>query len=450
MARVSISPVTAWLQRVRPGVFSAWAGVAAFLCYYSMYAFRRPFSAALYGGDGGIAFDWEFGGAKRTLTVKSLFVLSQLLGYLLSKYLGSKFCAETHRERARWRLIGCILVAELALVMFGLFPQGWTWAKAATLLLNGIPLGLVWGLVVRYLEGRRTSEILLAVLSLSYILASGHVKAVGLSLQQALGLSDYWMPAATGLAFLPLFLFATWMLAQLPKPTVREAAERMDRGAMDGRARVRFLRTFLPGVLLLCVSYLLFTAFRDFRDNFQTDLLAEMGYDPASISARISWSETLVAAAVTCSLLIIYFIRDNRRGFIATFALMLTGLTLLGFGTLSFQLGWISGWTWTVLTGIGGYLAYVPFGSVLFDRLIAYTRFPGTAVFAIYLTDSVGYTGAFGITIWKDFFAVDTSRFSFFLGFTWLMTGVGLVSLIAALLYFLRQRLEPEADTRSQ
>ena len=53
-------------------------GSAAFLCYLSMFAFRKPFAAASYGEE----LMW-FG-----LELKTSFVLAQLLGYILSKYIG--------------------------------------------------------------------------------------------------------------------------------------------------------------------------------------------------------------------------------------------------------------------------------------------------------------------------------------------------------------------------
>ena len=71
--------------------------------------------------------------------------------------------------------------------------------------LNGIPLGMVWGLVFSFLEGRKTSDLLGAGLSCSYIVASGAVKAVGLGFV-GIGVSEFWMPALTGGCFLPLFL----------------------------------------------------------------------------------------------------------------------------------------------------------------------------------------------------------------------------------------------------
>src|SRR5690606_33729916 len=107
---------------------------------------------------------------------KSALVIGQIVGYGLAKFLGIKLCSETPR---RWRaplLAAMIVAAEASLVAFAILPAPW---KPAAMFLNGIPLGMVWGLVVWYLEGRRTSEILLAGVSLSFIVATRAVKDVG-------------------------------------------------------------------------------------------------------------------------------------------------------------------------------------------------------------------------------------------------------------------------------
>ena len=41
----------------------------------------------------------------------------------------------------------------------------------------------------------------------------------------------------------------------------------------------------------------------------------------------------------------------------------------------------ISGLWWMILIGFGAYLAYVPFGAVLFERIMASSKAIGTAVF---------------------------------------------------------------------
>jgi hypothetical protein len=166
---------------------------------------------------------------------------------------------------------------------------------------------------------------------------------------------------------------------------------------MDGPARRAFLKRFLPGIVLLLVAYLFLTGYRDFRDNFQVEILDALGYTYDQNKTLISQTETLVTLGVLAAIASLSLVHDARRGLLATFTLMMGGLVVLGLGTLSLQMHRTDGYWWMVLTGLGSYLAYVPFGAVLFDRLIASTRVVGTAVFGLYLADSVGYTGSVGI-----------------------------------------------------
>ena len=85
-----------------------------------------------------------------------------------------------------------------------------------------------------------------------------------------------------------------------------------------------------------------------------------------------------------------------------------------------------------ILTGLGAYLTYVPFGSVLFDRLIASTRAVGTAVFAVYVADAVGYSGAISVLLGKDLLAGDTARIDFFRSLTYFMSVLGVILLVLA------------------
>ena len=130
-------------------------------------------------------------------------------------------------------------------------------------------------------------------------------------------------------------------------------------------------------------------------------------------------------------------IRDNRKGLFGAYVLMVGGLVLMGGSTLLFDTGQLSGAAWMVLVGLGAYLAYVPFGSVLFDRLIASTGVVATAVFTIYVADAIGYSGAITVMWAKDLLAADTSRLDFFRWLTYFMTGLGTMLLAASCAYFL-------------
>ncbi len=413
------------LESAPAAVFVSYAGAAAFCTYFCMYAFRKPFAAAQFA-------DLNFLGT--AIGLKTALVISQLIGYALSKYIGIKVCSEITRTRRAATLVGLVLVAETALVAFGALPDD---LKVVAIFFNGLPLGMVWGLVVWYLEGRRTSELLLAVLSCSFIVSSGVVKDVGRALIDHGGVTEAWMPAATGLCFLPMFLLSVWLLNQLPDPSPQDVAARVKREPMDRAQRIAFLKRFLFGLVLLSVAYFFLTAYRDFRDNYGVEIFDELGYqEELTIFTR---TELPVAFGVMAALAALNLIKDNRRGLIGAFAIMTAGTILMGLSTLAFDAGAIGGEQWMILVGLGVYLAYVPFGSMLFDRLIASTRAVGTAVFAIYVADAIGYTGSVGVQLYKDLANPDVTRLEFFRGLTYLMSVLGTVLLIAGCLYFLHK-----------
>ena len=421
--------VARWLESAHPALFVLYAVAASFSTYFCMYAFRKPFAAGQYAG-------LELWG----MQLKTAFVISQIVGYTLSKYIGIKVCSEASRGRRAVLLVGFIVMAEAALVLFAIAPPSF---KVAAIFLNGLPLGMIWGLVVRYLEGRRTSELLLAGLSCSFILSSGVVKDFGKHLVDAHGVSEWWMPAAAGLFFLPPFIASVWLLNQVPPPSAADVAARAERQTMDAALRISFVRTFLPGLVLLLVSYFFLTAYRDFRDNYGVEILKGLGMlEEAAIFSR---TEAIVMFGVLVPLALLVLVKDNRRGLAGAYAIMTGGMILMGLSTLLFDAGTIGGFWWMTLVGLGVYLAYVPVGSVLFDRLIASTRAAGTAVFAIYLADALGYTGSIGVQLYKDFGRPSQSRLDFFKDFTYVLSVAGVVLLVASLAFFMRRgpRLAP-------
>jgi hypothetical protein len=406
-------------REVDPGLLAFWAIAAAFTTYFCMYSFRKPFAAGTFEGE------------VLGVQLKIALVLSQVIGYALSKFIGIRLVSETPARRRAWTLIALIAFAELALVAFGLASPG---GKVVAMFFNGLPLGAVWGLVFGFLEGRRTTELLGAGLSASYIVASGIVKAVGLWLMD-LGVPEGWMPATTGALFLPVFLLAVLALAKLPPPSRADVEARTKRDVMHGEQRRSFFARFAPGLIALTALYVFLTAYRDFRDNFAADVFDQLGVLDASVFAK---SESIVAVCVLALLGTIFLIRDNRRALLAIHALMGAGVVLIAVATALFGLGLVGGVTWMILIGVGLYLAYVPYGCVLFDRLIAATGVIGTSVFMIYVTDAFGYVGSVGVLLFKNFGQRELGWLDFLVGFSWVTAAVGAVGFLISGLYFAR------------
>ena len=127
------------------------------------------------------------------------------------------------------------------------------------------------------------------------------------------------------------------------------------------------------------------------------------------------------------------------------FAIMCAGCLLLAGATWLLDHQRISGLTWMILIGTGAYLAYVPYNSVLFDRLIASTRASGTAVFAINLADSFGYAGSIGVMLVKDSGFAAVSRLDFLRYLSYGMSALGFVFLVISCAYFLLGHVHHDA-----
>jgi len=80
-------------------VWTLWSIVAAFGTYFCMYGFRVPFKAGAY------AYEYTFSGSLQ-LDEKSIFVIAQVVGYTISKFMGIKFVSELPPNRRAVAILG--------------------------------------------------------------------------------------------------------------------------------------------------------------------------------------------------------------------------------------------------------------------------------------------------------------------------------------------------------
>ena len=124
-------------------------------------------------------------------------------------------------------------------------------------------------------------------------------------------------------------------------------------------------------MILLVASYILLTAFRDFRDNFAAELWTALGYGKEA--GIFTASEFPVALISLVALGAVMVVRDNLKALMVIHGIVFLGFVLLGASTLAFQAHLLPALPWMILAGAGLYMAYTPFNAMLFDRLIAFS-----------------------------------------------------------------------------
>lgn len=405
--------------------FIIWAVIASFGAYFCMYAFRKPFNAGLYQG-------LELG----NVSYKAILIISQVAGYTLSKFAGIKVISEL-KHNARVKLvIGLILAAELALLFFGLVPNPYNFVF---LFMNGLPLGMVWGVVFSFLEGRRFTEMLSMGLNISVVIASGVLKTTYIEVHALVpGITEFWMPFLMGLLFLPLFLLFVWMLSVIPKPTDEDIALRTERVPMTSEDKRLVMRQFGFPIVCLVIFYATLVVVRDFRDNFTIEIWNEI--DSHWGSGVLTTTEMITGIVVLVIIGALAFVRDNLTGFKLAYLILFAGITLIGVGTLLFEKSLISGFYWMLLVGLGLFLAYTVLQTVVFERMIALFRIKANAGYFVYICESIGYMGSVGLLLYKEFFMKDLSWSRVLMQFSYLQFCLGLLLLAVSNIYFDKYR----------
>ncbi|MBC6490916.1 DUF5690 family protein [Flavihumibacter stibioxidans] len=401
-----------------------YAALVVFCLYTSLFSFRKAFNVAAFNG-------YTLWG----LDYKIVLVITQVMGYMASKFYGIRFIAEMERL-GRGRLILVLTgIAWLSWLAFAILPAPYNfWC----LFFNGFPLGMLWGIVFSYVEGRRMTDLISAALAVSFIFGSGVAKSVAAFTMNNWQVSEYWMPFVTGAIFsVPLLLFI-YLVEKIPPPSEADIAQRTVRLPMPVTERKTLLKNYGTGLVLLILVYMLVTILREVRDSFMADMWRETGEQvDNSVFAQ---TETIISLFMLVLIASMVMIRNNWRAFNLTHYIMASGFLLCLLVTIAFNKGAISTWWWMLSVGMGLYLVYIPFNSILFERFIATFQIAGNVGFLIYLADAFGYLGSVAVLMSKTVFKLDISWLNFYTGLVMITGFVGLAATMGSAIYFAGKR----------
>jgi len=410
-------------------VVSVLAAVAAFGTYTSMYSFRKGFAAGMYPGEQYFHVDY-----------KVWLVIAQVIGYTLSKFYGIKFISELKPNQRAKSIFVLIGVGWFALLLFAIIPAPY---NIICMFINGFPLGMIWGLVFSYLEGRKSTEFMASVLSISLIFASGFVKTIARTLRDGLHISEYAMPFLTGALFVLPLVFFVFCLELMPPPTADDVKLRTKRQPMNAEERKLFLNRFLPGIILTLIIYVLLNVMRDIRDNFEVEIWASLGNKDNTIYTKI---DSIISVLILVSMSLLILVKQNLRAFTIIHLMIIGGCVLIGACTILFNLKFISPVVWMTAAGLGLYLCYVPYNAIFFERMIASFHYKSNVGFLIYVADSIGYLGSVAVLLVKELGNPTISWVAFFKEGILVVGGVGGVCATLSLIYFLRSARKQNKD----
>lgn len=398
----------------------AWMAIAVFSTYVCMYAYRKPLSAA--------TFDnlqlWGY-------SYKVIVVVTQVLGYLTSKFIGIKIISELKPNQRIWLLLGLIFTSLVALFMFGVtpYPYSFIW-----IFFNGLPLGLIWGIVFSYIEGRKFTDFLATFLSVSFIVSSGIVKSIGRFFIEYFNITDFWMPFWVGVAFIPFLLISAFMLSKITPPNHEDILLREKRTPLNKLQRKQLFGAFAIGLSAILIANILMTIGRDIKDNFLVEFFQSLQLDSSvSIYAK---TETIIGLIVLFLLSFMVLLKNNHKAFVTIHSIMILGFLCMIFSTWQFVAGNLSPFFWVLIQGVGLYTSYIVFQSLYFERFIASFRIKGNVGFLIYISDFTGYLGSCIILILKEFTKFEANWKDFFIQLNYWVGIGGVIAVIVSLIYF--------------
>lgn len=365
-----------------------------------------------------------------------LFV-AQLTGYALSKFIGIKFISELRNERRLPLLIGFLVAAWLAMVGFAFTPLS---AGPFWLFINGMPLGMIWGIVFTYCEGRRLTEVITVILTANFIISSGIIKTIG-RLTLAAGVSEQMMPVVVGMMAFPLLALAGWMLSVIPDPAEKEIVHKAARKPMSRLDKGNLLRRYALPLILFVVIYLCLTVIRDIRDNFAVEIWTEMGF--GENPAIYSTTELPVTLVVLLALGALFMIRNNRKALLVNTGISLFGFILIAGTTLLHILHLLPSIPWMIISGIGLFLPYILLNGIIFDRFIANFRIIGNVGFIMYIADATGYAGTITVVLSRNFAHLNIQWLEFYHSLCLIGSGIGILLVLTLFFYFRKKSVPP-------
>lgn len=207
-------------------------GMLALVYYSCVFAIKASMFAC----------SWRNIPAIAGLSYKTCLALAQTFGYAAGKVPAMMYSPKLQHDRLRGALVGILLASGSCVLMSCATPPA---TSLCLVWLACVWLAPTWSVLQRFLEGRRDTERIVAIVSFAYIGSAGLCKGAAVDLL-ALGLSDSQAVALCAAVGMAAGVAAAYGIAAQPPPSAADVAKRGRRKPMTnyrdecGRLQARF------------------------------------------------------------------------------------------------------------------------------------------------------------------------------------------------------------------
>ncbi|CAE7183174.1 unnamed protein product [Symbiodinium pilosum] len=380
-----------------PGT-TAWIATTASLCYAFSYFWRYPiFMLPKHILD--TPTMTVFG---KTLSLQECFSMSFILGFGAAKIPAMRLATSGFFFRHRLALLLGILISSMLLVALPiLLLEGLEFLQVLGVFSSSFISSFLYGGMVTYLEGRQSTEIMLAAIAASLTVAGTLSRAAATALL-GWGLPARLMPLVLGGCSCFLACICIVLTDRAPKPSRADVAARSARTAMTSRQQWDFVRNHAFGVVASISAWAGLVGLRSFRDFYAQQVYTAALAEPPS-SKVYAMADIPGAVTSFISLVLMSWVKDSQKALRLMLVICASGLVVIAVLTWLLREGWLDGISWLLLYSAAFYTSFSMLNAPLNERIFAVSRAEGTCSFLIFASDGAGYVVTIGLLMYQSF-----------------------------------------------
>ncbi|CAE7748714.1 unnamed protein product, partial [Symbiodinium necroappetens] len=338
----------------------------------------------------------------KTLSLQECISMSFILGFGAAKIPAMRLATSGFFFRHRLALLVGILVSSMLLVTLPiLLLEGWEKMQVLGVFTSSFISSFLYGGIVTYLEGRQSTEIMLAAISASLTVAGTLSRAAATALLDW-GVAPRLMPLLLGGCCCILACISIVITDRSPRPSGADVAARSARAAMSSRQQWDFVSSHAFGVIASISAWAGLVGLRSFRDFYAKQVFtAALGEPPTP--KVLAMADLPGAATSFVALVMMSWVKNSQKALRLMLVLCASGLLLVVALTWLLRENWLDGISWMLLYSAAFYTSFSMLNAPINERIFAVTRAEGTCSFLIFASDGAGYVVTIGLLMYQSF-----------------------------------------------